>query len=101
MAPVVAALELWVRIALVVVRELNAVPAPTAPDNVTIPALPPFKISICPLSIVLEKLMFEPVGFTPPLVVSTVTPVERLTGPFIATDDALVVKLPPNPMAPV
>lgn len=75
-------------------RDVNALEFPTAPDNVTVPPDPPFKIRGEPPLTVLEKVIFAPAGA--PLVVSAVTAAAKETGPFIDRTEPLVVTLPPK-----
>lgn len=96
-------LELCVMVAAVAVSELNGVVPPTAPVIVTLPAVPPNKVSVrepLPL-IVLEKEIAAPAGEPPPLVVSTERLAAIATGPVMEIAPPAEVALPLKEMAVV
>lgn len=96
-------MEVCVIAAPVTVNVLNAVVAPTAPVIVTAPPVPPVNVNVRPAAfplIVLEKLMFPPVGFAPPFVVSKVMFAPRDTTPVNEIGAPLVVILALKVMVP-
>src|SRR5579871_6293378 len=96
MAPVVFTVELCVTVAAVTVSDVNAVVAPTAPDNVATPPVPPFKLKVCPPLIVLEKPILAPPALPPAFVVSAVTAAVKDTGPVNVIALPEEVRLPPK-----
>ena len=99
-APVtVILLPIEIEAALVKARFVNAAVPPTAPPNVTTPAVPARKVSAVAPFTVLEKLMFAPAAVPPAFVVSIVGFPLSKTDPDNVTAPPLVVVLPPNAIA--
>ena len=77
----VLAVELCVIVAPLAVREVSGVVPPTAPVIVTVPPVPPIKLSVRAPLTVFERDILAPAGLAPPFVVSNVTAAPRVTRP--------------------
>ena len=78
----------------VTVRDVKAVPPPTAAEKVTVPFVPLVKVRVCAPFKVFEKEIVDPAADPPALVASITIPAVRATGPVKVIGAPLVVTLP-------
>lgn len=88
---IVIELPIWTSLAEVKIRLAKGILPPTAPEKITLPALPAMKVrELAPFK-VLGKLILAPVDAAPPFVVSKVALLVTVIGPFNPIADPFVV----------
>lgn len=94
MAPVAVAAAPCVMLSPTAVREVRGVVPPTAPEKLTAPPVPAFRLNVLALLIAAEKLMFAPAAVAPLFVASNVRFAPKATGPISPIAPPFVVTLP-------